>query len=1186
MVHTYSFAQTNTLTPQIIPPTPDGALLARYAEVPVDHSTGVPKIEIPIYTLKSGSLTLPISLSFHAGGIKVKDFASEVGLGWVLNAGGMISRTILGNPDDRPAVNVASPFKTKDEIWNMLSAATTVSAKLNLKDQLDGMYVGQYEMQSDRYSYNFDGHTGIFRYDFLSNAVRTIPYAPLSISSSGTSPNTIYQIIDESGKTYDFSSCEYSDGYITGWRLKTITSSDGGSKIDFFYSQGKTIHEMNVSPTIVSGKRWITTNNNAPNSENYTDVKNNMKVVTHSPLQLDSIVTSNAVVILKYLDDRLDAGGKRLNNILIVDKSTRKTLQKIVLEQSYFGNNSTPNRVDSRLKLNKVNIYGSTLEAPLQYSFYYNESMTIPFYNAYDSSIGNTTGRFGFGEDYWGYYNGGNSAFPSEYMSFLQGSQVNIYGGSRNSNPATLQAYNIREIRYPTGGRVAFEFSPNGLSSGNYYRYPTTYPNAIGGLKVDKITMYDENNNVASKKSYEYNSIVAQDIDKYQFYYEQPVTHIVEGTSFPGTIMEQRYSFLDNSTKKILIANSLYSLGQSNGASCIYTRVTEYFGDKSNSIGKNVYEYEPPTPYGILGEALSKPQYLTAAQYDHGTFSPLLSSLETYRFVPTNGDYVIGKRVKNKYTTYHAASFNTGIQVARTKDYIHEGNGIWLYPNNYTDLDSYIHEFEYDNTSGFEDIRLLDSVITTEFTASGQEINEYTTYQYLNQTHLQPTSFSVKNSRNEIYTTVYKYPHDFAGQQPYSNMVNVYHDWTKVVQEDQYKNGQILKTAKTDYASWNSNNKSIFPQLVNFSNGSIAEPRIKYLGYSSTGNVLSVSKLNGAPLSYLWGYKDSYPVAEAANAAANEIMHFNFEEQSDFTGVSLDNTHVHTGKYAGKLVNTNSVAGQEKTVVSNRWIEIGQSSVSRRFKYSGWVYSTGPSTQIFLFMRNPGMNGDQWAMVDNVDNYTTGKWVFMEKEFDVPAGITGLNLRIDNNDPGTVWFDDLRLYPAGAQMTTYTYEPLVGMTSMSDAKNQVTYYEYDGFQRLRTVRDQNQNILKQICYDYAGQQTDCFSVPPVTPPPGTIYARISYENESSNLRWTRVDVVVSFYSDAACSQPISVSNLNVSYNKIQQYGGSGTTSYTVGCNGYSTVLQSQALIQQNDPNGNMVSSYYYSLTPGAGYQIP
>ena len=56
-----------------------------------------------------------------------------------------------------------------------------------------------------------------------------------------------------------------------------------------------------------------------------------------------------------------------------------------------------------------------------------------------------------------------------------------------------------------------------------------------------------------------------------------------------------------------------------------------------------------------------------------------------------------------------------------------------------------------------------------------------------------------------------------------------------------------------------------------------------------------------------------------------------------------------------------------------------------------------------------------------------------------------------------------------AQVTTYTYRPLVGMTSATDAAGVTTYYEYDDFQCLKRVKDQEGNIVKQNIYHYKGQ---------------------------------------------------------------------------------------------------------------------
>ncbi len=55
-----------------------------------------------------------------------------------------------------------------------------------------------------------------------------------------------------------------------------------------------------------------------------------------------------------------------------------------------------------------------------------------------------------------------------------------------------------------------------------------------------------------------------------------------------------------------------------------------------------------------------------------------------------------------------------------------------------------------------------------------------------------------------------------------------------------------------------------------------------------------------------------------------------------------------------------------------------------------------------------------------------------------------------------------------AMVTTYTYEPLIGMTSMTDPKGYMRYYEYDTFNRLMHEKDAEENITNKFYYGYAG----------------------------------------------------------------------------------------------------------------------
>jgi YD repeat-containing protein len=180
------------------------------------------------------------------------------------------------------------------------------------------------------------------------------------------------------------------------------------------------------------------------------------------------------------------------------------------------------------------------------------------------------------------------------------------------------------------------------------------------------------------------------------------------------------------------------------------------------------------------------------------------------------------------------------------------------------------------------------------------------------------------------------------------------------------------------------------------------------------------------------------------------------------------------------------------------------------------------------------------------------------------------------------------LVSSNAMVSTYTYAPLIGMTSETDPNGRTTYYEYDPFGRLMHLRDSKNNILKKYCYNYAGQPITCydgnftnsdaysqsftknncgvgmqgtsvlFQVPAGsvsssisvadanakaqqklqqdgqayanangTCSPAPIYAVLSIENQSSSWYSTYGDVIIRFYSDAAHTIPVSVTNQSI-----------------------------------------------------------
>ena len=65
--------------------------------------------------------------------------------------------------------------------------------------------------------------------------------------------------------------------------------------------------------------------------------------------------------------------------------------------------------------------------------------------------------------------------------------------------------------------------------------------------------------------------------------------------------------------------------------------------------------------------------------------------------------------------------------------------------------------------------------------------------------------------------------------------------------------------------------------------------------------------------------------------------------------------------------------------------------------------------------------------------------------------------------------NDLRTALPNAMVTTYTYKPLVGISTVTDSKGDKQTYHYDSFNRLQYVKDKDGNILSENQYHYRTQ---------------------------------------------------------------------------------------------------------------------
>ena len=168
--------------------------------VPVNIFTGIPNISVPIYTYAgpSNGLSTSISIDYFAGGAHVAESPTSVGLGWSLSAGGLVSRTVRGMPDDEPMNGF------------LYSAALPTDFRSNGSKY----YYDSVDAQQDVFQYSFNGRAGKF-YIGKNRQVVCVPNSKIRILPViGTGFDTLkivsFRIIAEDGVKYDFNDAEYN----------------------------------------------------------------------------------------------------------------------------------------------------------------------------------------------------------------------------------------------------------------------------------------------------------------------------------------------------------------------------------------------------------------------------------------------------------------------------------------------------------------------------------------------------------------------------------------------------------------------------------------------------------------------------------------------------------------------------------------------------------------------------------------------------------------------------------------------------------------------------------------------------------------------------------------------------------------------------------------------------------------
>ncbi len=1031
------------------PQAPNASSLGRFGTYAVNYPNGLADISIPIWEVSSGRISFPVKLSYHPSGVKVNDISSWVGTGWSLIAGGSVTRAVVGRPDEFQDgfIHPATVVRT---------AASIDKANWVDYNYLKDIEYGIKDAEPDRFSYSYPGGSGQFYFNRDKTTIINLPYDKEIISPNLTGnlititskDGTLYRY----GKTLGGSECletsfvEVGDqsgccSFPVNWLLTAIISSDKKDTVEFKYlANGGT-----YTADIVHSFTLYTNHQGGSNVVFPPAGTSELKVKTiensYYEQKLSEIIFRNGKIVFETVQDRTDiVNEKRLSAVKIYSKDpvygNYSLVKNVNLSHSYFAGGE-------RLRLDQLNESKVNINEKLTHKFAYN-SMALP-------------SRLSFQRDWWGYYNGaaGNqNLIPPVHIQEGTGYFDFFTGNTREVNSVYTQAGILNRIDYPTGGYSEFEYEPNKYQDG-------TVEKLAGGVRIKQIRSFTDAGVLASKKTlvYPYGQV---NIGPGFSFLNQAQT-IKRFVDFQGGPPEQPLCPPNGGFESIVFnsisANPVISLTDYDGNSIFYNSVTEYDGDlvsnngyteyNYNNFSDNVVSYVPPGKTFKENNLWRRSQLISKYVKDKNNLL-LNSTVNTYT------------DVQNTLFQEAGLLVGTGFQAHYNSCFLNLNSCGYPSCTPFNLVPKYIIT-NYAIRTGLR--KLLSTTENTYDQANpANSITKTVNYSYSSSNN-EPSVINTTNSKGEIISVNNIYPGDYTlPASTGSNEVegiknlknnNIINTPVEVYQQIEAA-GNLLKTAAANISSFDASSplqtESFFLEnpspLADFTPSSVSgtvlskDPRyasrLKFSLYDERNNLLQQQKTNDIFSAYIWDYISAYPIAEVQNAVYNDIAYTSFEGEGKgnwtFSGVPNLVGNAPTGKKGYDLVLgaiSKSALNTATTYYVSYWSNNGAKIVS------------GSSTTV-------------------AGRTIAGSWTYFEHKV---INSAGGNISIS----GSGLIDEVRLFPDKALMNTYTYEPLVGISSKCDVANKINYYEYDDLNRLILIRDQDNNILKKIGYNFYGQ---------------------------------------------------------------------------------------------------------------------
>ncbi len=427
----FTFAQENEQPklPQVFPVSPEAASLGKYGELPVNLATGKINYSVPLYTIKVKDFEWPISLSYNYSGLLVEEDPGVIGLGWDMIASGRITREIRGIPDELDVSQFKKttivPFLKGD--FDNLSTVQYNAKKFQIYNSVAEL---NYDGMFDKYVVNAGEVNGSFVFNENDETIF------LNNRNYKAWKN---KIIDDKGVTYYFN--EIEKGYYkiptsgddvdaevpASYLLTKIQLPNNGGEINFEYEPASPQNRY---------YKTVWSDSEITGLENKIVHQSNDVMVEYRPLKKITFPTGE--------------------------------INFSVTRHSYSYTNQHGNIPQTSFALNELTVSNSNNDEILKYEFIYNNNSkskkllneiikssngsTIPFFKfEYDHQFELGSLDFDYtSQDLWGYYNALSSP--------------NLITATREIVPIKTKYGALDKIVYPTGGYSEIEYEQNTIS--------------------------------------------------------------------------------------------------------------------------------------------------------------------------------------------------------------------------------------------------------------------------------------------------------------------------------------------------------------------------------------------------------------------------------------------------------------------------------------------------------------------------------------------------------------------------------------------------------------------------------------------------------------------------------------------------------------------------------------------------